>query len=192
MPRCRLIVLALSVTIAVVSAGCVPVLPHSYFRPEAEGGELLTNACWGMRNKIRFRFGAVATSVGIVTRKDRQRILEWDFEVPEGTTVSLTDTRLQVFAGSDAVPTYVPFSGMNGSGNPELPLETIGPMVGEDFPGTPHYHRHYWLYASLDAVDAPRFSINLPVFTVDGALAAISSIRFTPETRTQFLAPIQC
>jgi hypothetical protein len=162
-------------------AGCVPLLPHSYYRPVAEGGRIVVNPCWGTPSRVQFDAGELTVTVSVMRPR---RGADWNFEmqldVPEGTTVELVSRRLG----------DVTIGRLSRVGDPELPMEPLGPMVGGKLPGG-GTRKHFWLYAPVDE-DEEIIRVAPASLLVNGKLAMLPEIRFHRETHVQVMAPLQC
>lgn len=163
-------------------AGCVPVLPHAYFRPEAEGGKIVVNRCWGTPSRVQFDVGEVTLTASVMQPR---RGADWSFElqvdVPEGTTVELVSRHLG----------DVTMARLSRNGNPELPMEPLGPMVGGKLANGAGTRKHFWLYAEVED-DAQRIRVAPASLLINGKLMTLPEIRFLRETHVQLTAPLQC
>jgi hypothetical protein len=179
-----------SLAVFVLLGACVPVLPHRYAMPEADGGTTLANKCWGTKETIRFEREGVGVEVRLTKEGDASWMLEVRFDVPAGKTVKLigTDTRIYSSKRKDII--RVNFTGMSRNGNPALaPIET---MVGGQQPLIPASPMHFWIFAPVTDYETDGALFALPPFTVNGIVVELPTVRFTRKTDLQVAAPLQC
>ena len=115
------------------------------------------------------------------------------FDVPAGITVELLTAELMVASPPSAPARPARIPGISPSGNPSLPFNALGPMVGRDinYQGM-HTVGHFCLFTSLDHDIAGDFLVTLPVLKINDREVTIPKISFTREARLQLIAPLQC
>ncbi len=181
--------------LVVLCTGCVPLMPHRVYEPEASGGTMPRNRCWGTYETIVFDRGPIEVRAQVIRRKGSDRLIEMAVSVPGGHRVRVEGARVELFGERDPEqPIATHFSGVAAVQTPDAHLMPIGTtMHGETFSGGPRsVRRHYWLYAPVDLEALPNFSVVLPALEIDGRSTELPMIRFRRRTRWQFFAPFQC
>ena len=180
---CGLIMLAL--------AGCVPLLPHTDWVPQMQGGKLVRERCWGSP-AIEYQAHGLVLISRIGRWPDNRLRMEVRFTIPPGLTVTPLEP-VVVITAAGVVGRQVAIDGINRHGNPALPLTPPGQMNGYALEiGRARPPGHYWLFVSLDASDSPNFSVTLPSLNISDTVVAIPPIHFNREMRLQLAAPSQC
>lgn len=186
-PAIRILVCVLPLTLA----ACVPLLTHSGYLPEMQGGKLVRERCWGSP-AIEYQGHGVVLTSRIGTWQSNHLKLEVQFDIPPGLTVTPLEP-VVVVSRAGAAGRPVAIDGISRNGNPSLPLLPAGPMTGYALEiGRARPPGHFWLYVSLDAINSPNFSVTLPPLDINGAAVTIPAIHFSTEERLQLAAPLQC
>lgn len=171
-------------------SACVPILPHRYYRPDADGGEVQRNVCWGTYERIRIHRPGVIAEMKVM-KSDGKRFIETQVEVQPGKTVELMDSNAQLFLNEREAPLKVPLH-LSSHGAP-VDEQPLAPLVGGYLPPpTETYVRNVWLYLTLPDPVADSFEILIPQYSIDGHTDSLPIVRFKKETSVQFIAPIQC
>lgn len=169
--------------------GCVPVLSHTYYRPDAPDGEVVTNFCWKMQDSIRIRRPGLLSEMRVITR-DGKRYVQTLWEIDPDKTVEVTDSKARVVF-AELAPKEIELQ-LGASAEP-MDLQPLSPMVGGYFPPPhAHYPRNFWMYLALPDPLADSFRVLVPAYEIDGKADSLPEVRFTKQTSVQLLAPIQC
>jgi len=181
----------LASVLALALAGCVPLLPHTDWVPEMQGGKLVRERCWGSP-AIEYQVHGTVMTSRLGRWHDNRLQMEVRFTIPPGLTVTPLEPVVVVTAAG-AVGRPVAIDGINRHGNPALPLALPGQMNGYALEiGRAWPPGHYWLFVSLDARDGPNFSVTLPSLNINGTVVVVPPIHFSREMRLQLVAPLQC
>jgi hypothetical protein len=174
-------------------AGCVPLLPHNYYRPTASEGSNPRNHCWKTYEEIRFTEGANQLAVRIVRPDSARAFVEVALQLPAGHRARVARAD---FAMIDAggVQRTLRFDGIAPTqmvDGARLPISDR--MEGHTYATSPALiARNYWLYAPLELKDQETFTIRLPTIDLDDVPTTLPEIRFTRTIEVQPLAPLQC
>ncbi|MEO8104546.1 MAG: hypothetical protein ABI790_18680 [Betaproteobacteria bacterium] len=173
-------------------AACVPILPHVDYMPEMAGGKILIDRCWGAPS-VEYRTGNITLTSWIASWPDNKLKLHMQLDVVEGNTVELLSPEVAVSSPLTAGATIVRIPGISLNGNPVLPMEPIGPMVGRDLVAYGFRSvRHFWLFVPLDAIGPTDMRIVLPMLNVNDRIVTLPAITFSRQLRVQLIAPLQC
>lgn len=178
-------------SLALVSA-CVPILPHIDFVPAMDGGIIVKDHCWGIPS-VEYKIDGIRLAGRIITWPDNRLRVEMRIAVPEGRVVTLQSPALTVASPPGAEAKLLTIAGISPTGNPSLPLDPLGPLLGRDVHVyDKRFARNFWLFIPLDGIDTNDFLVSLPPLAIDRQIVNIPPIRFTRETRIQLIAPVQC
>jgi len=176
---------------ALALAGCVPLLPHTDWVPQMQGGKLVRELCWGSP-AIEYQAHGVVLISRIGRWPDNRLRMEVRFTIPPGLTVTPLEPVVVVTAAGE-VGRQVAIDGINRHGNPALPLTPPGQMKGYVLEiGRARPPGHYWLFVSLNARDSQNFSVTLSSLNINNTVVAIPPMHFSREMRLQLAAPLQC
>jgi hypothetical protein len=174
-------------------AGCVPLLPHSYYRPTASEGSNPRNRCWKTYEEIRFVEDANEIAVRIVRPDHARAYIEVALQLPASHHARVARADFAMIDAGDVQRTLrfdgiAPTQMVDGA---RLPIAER--MEGHTFATSPALiARNYWLYAPLELDDQQAFAIRLPTIELDDVPTTSPEIRFTRTIEVQPLAPLQC
>jgi hypothetical protein len=174
-------------------AACVPLLPHTYYRPAASSGLNPINHCWKTAEEIRFPRGVSEVAVRIVQPDKAHAFVQLTLSLPEGHRGRFTrgDIVMTDAAGGRRALGFEGVARDERIDAPRMPIDSL--LEGQTFATTPAViARHYWLLAPIALDDVARFSIALPPLSIDDEVVVLPTIEFARTTEWQALAPLQC
>jgi hypothetical protein len=169
-------------------ASCAPI-PVRYYYLESNSGEAIYSPCFineDIPNRIRFSQQGIRISTALEQLKGKKYIAIY-IEVPEGKTVKLKSTTVQVFWSENNRPDKAAFRKISLAdkiliykpATQEHIFDTNEPMVGKRIKSEwGERDKSYSLAAYLDIPDADEFHVILPQLTVNKALVTLPELRF--------------
>jgi hypothetical protein len=176
-----------------VLGGCVPLLPHDYFRPSAAEGTSPRNHCWKTFENLVVRRGPGDVTIHVVEPGGGRAFVAVMFELPEGHRARVERADFEM-VGASGVHRRVAFDGVAPDeriDGTRLPIDRT--LEGSTWrSGSTAIPRNYWLYAPIDVAGREDFTVALPAIAFDGVREPLPVVRFTRTTEVQPIAPLQC
>src|SRR5262245_44061975 len=133
--------------VTILCSGCVPILPHRYFRPTAPGGRVVKNSCTHTYNSIELQQPHALVEMRVLRLWGQPPSIEIRWEIEPGSVVTLTDHNAQIFVGNNAAPIYLALA-LTTTQDPHQPMQpATTPMVGDYLAIAGFaYRRSVWMY----------------------------------------------
>jgi len=176
---------------AALNAGCV-VLPTNVYVADADDGAPVYESCSltpELPAGVKLEHSGLHAIVSIAHSQDVD-LVRVQFDVPEGSTLVLLEHVIKVVekdghAHQATIPHINPAAPARYPESPAiqklvLPVDT--PLRGARMhAGMMSFDKHYWVAAPIEGELDREISVSLPEFSLNGAPARFSEIRFTRQ-----------
>lgn len=168
-------------------AGCV-VFPTHVYVPDARAGQPVYERC-SLTPDLPFAVRLERPHLQATVSVERLQggLVRVQFDIPDGTTVSLRESTIRIDAKDGTTPRRAPIASINPvapARYPETPviqklvLPVDAPMQGGRLRiGNESSDKHYWIAAPLGETSGDVW-ISLPELSVDGAPVRFDEIHF--------------
>jgi len=167
------------------------------YAPDVPGGKVLYSTCtFNSHVPVGISIGAAGIEVMLsLAKHDGRDFAEARFDVPEGKTVVLQDSSVQLDTAEPRTSTRAEFPAVSLVDTPIVnlfsvvpavrmqQLPTTAPLVGQRVTiGSLSSARHFWLATYVDTASADDVWLTLPRFTVNDIPASLPPLHFHRQT----------
>jgi hypothetical protein len=184
--------LALVAIFDVAVGGCVPHRSQIYASDDSGGQVLYSTCAFNSRVPTGMRLSVQDIDVTIsLSRHEGRPFVEVRFDIPEGTSLQLTDPTVQLETNTPANSTQARFPSVSLVDSPivnslsnvpatkESQLPPTALLVGQRMIiGDTSFNRHFWLATYVDVGDAEDIWVTLPAPIINGTARPLPRLHF--------------
>jgi hypothetical protein len=177
-----------AIVAALLSSGCVVFPTHVYVADAGAGTPVYERCSLTPELPIGVKVERAHLQAIVSIVHQQANLVRVQFDIPEGTIVSLRESSIRIDVKDGTVPRLAPIANVNPvapARYPETPviqklvMPVDAPMRGGRLQmGSASSDKHYWIAAPFEGLTADDVWITLPELSVDGVPTKLDEIHF--------------